>query len=101
MAKRISCFWSSSCGRIELAIAPEWAAAAHHQGECYYDVLELMKRPEIEEQLEKLEPELVAGILREYGAWDGIDLEDHQANLTRLLWIACGDIVEEQKTKEA
>lgn len=33
--------------------------------------------------------------LRGYGAWDEEQLKDHDENLTRILWLACGDILEE------
>lgn len=53
-----------------------------------------MTVPSIEKQLNKLDPSLVAKELKEYGAWDSVELSDHSANLSRLLWIACGDIKE-------
>jgi len=41
-----------------------------------------------------LDPLKVREVLRDCGAWDDDELSDHDANLDRLLWIACGDIVE-------
>jgi len=67
---------------------------APHQGQCDADIAELRLVPAIRRQLDKLSPPLVAECLREYGAWDAEELADHDANLSRLLWIACGDIVE-------
>jgi len=32
--------------------------------------------------------------LREYGAWDEVELKYHAINLRRLLWVACCDISE-------
>jgi hypothetical protein len=50
--------------------------------------------PSIKKQLDRLDPDRVREVLRDYGAWDDNELSDHDANLDRLLWIACGDIVE-------
>jgi large repetitive protein len=33
-------------------------------------------------------------LLDEYGAWDDKELRDHAQNLQRILWLACGDIVD-------
>ena len=41
---------------------------------------------------ENLMPKDLQDELREYGAWDEIQLQDHNANLMRILWIAAGDI---------
>lgn len=88
-------WFSTSSGRIELEITLPDAKSASHQGQCDDDVLELSKVPYIAEQLEKIDPKLLADELREYGAWDDEELADHAQNLQRILWLACGDIVEE------
>ena len=94
-------WWSESLGRIELQIAREDAESASHPGPCDADVARLRDVPYIREQLDRLPPALVAECLREYGAWDADELADHDANLDRLLWIACGDISEEVFTRES
>jgi hypothetical protein len=33
--------------------------------------------------------------LKEYGAWDAEELADHEQNLQRILWLASGDITEQ------
>jgi hypothetical protein len=88
-------FWSSSCGRIELDISEDQAARGYHSGQCDQDIAALMHNPKIAAQLAALNPAIVAGVLKEYGAWDSAELSDHAANLERILWIACGDIVED------
>ena len=50
--------------------------------------------PYIKKQLDKLSPELVAKCLKELGAWDAEELSNHEDNLSRLLWVACSDLVE-------
>jgi hypothetical protein len=90
-------WWSSGCGRIELQINLDDAQACSHAGQCDSDVEWLRQQPYIIEQLSPISPELVANILREYGAWDDGDLADHEANLDRLVWIACCDLSEEME----
>jgi hypothetical protein len=86
--------WSDSHGYIELAIDPEDAATGYHMGQCDDDIDALRRVPYIAEQLDRLAPDIVADVLREYGAWSAEDLANHDDNLSRLLWIACGDIVD-------
>lgn len=94
-------WWSAGSGRIELQIAREDAESASHPGPCDADVAALRDVPYIREQLAKLDPALVASELSEYGAWDADELADHESNLDRLLWIACGDISEEVFMRES
>ena len=86
--------WSSSSGRIELRLTKAQAHSASHQGRCDDDVDALVREPVMARQLAKLQPEMVAAELREYGAWDQSELADHDANLRRLVWCAAGDIVD-------
>ena len=87
-------YWTESLGRIELQITKAQAQSCSHPGQCEQDVEALMKAPSIARQLKKLDPALVATCLKEYGAWDEIELSNHNDNLTRLLWCACCDISE-------
>lgn len=87
-------WWTESLGRIELQITRAQAAACAHPGPCDADVAALRQVPTIRRQLDKLAPDTVRECLREYGAWDADELADHDANLSRLLWIACGDVSE-------
>lgn len=89
-------YWITGSGRIELNITKKQAGIGSHPGDCESDVNYLRQLPSIRRQLEKLSPELVAEELKEYGAWDNEELADHNQNLTRLLWVACCDIVEGQ-----
>jgi hypothetical protein len=87
--------WSDSHGFIELDIDPEDAATGYHMGQCDDDIAALRRKPYIAEQLSALSEDVVADVLREYGAWSAEDLASHDDNLSRLLWIACGDIADE------
>ena len=88
-------WFSTSSGRIELQITKNEARIGSHQGQCDADVLALSKTPRIRRQLAKLNPALVRDELREYGAWEEDELMDDAQNLQRLLWIACGDVAED------
>lgn len=87
-------YWTDSHGVIELSITKAQAHIGHHQGQCDSDIKKLRDASAIKKQLNRLDPVKVREALREYGAWDANDLADHDANLDRLLWVACGDIVE-------
>jgi hypothetical protein len=55
-----------------------------------------MQDPDIFAQLIAVNPVYLREELREYGAWDAEDLANHAANLARLLWLACGDLVDQE-----
>jgi hypothetical protein len=84
----------TSSGSIQLNITKAQAEKGYHQGDCDRDIDELRKLPAIRRQLSKLKPEDVRRELRGYGAWDAEELGDHEQNLNRLLWLACGDIAD-------
>jgi hypothetical protein len=88
-------WFTSGCGRIEIGMTLDDAKYGAHQGQCDEDVLALAKVPEIETQLEAIDPTVLVRELQEYGAWDENELADHQQNLQRILWLACNDIKEE------
>ena len=90
-------WFSTSCGRIELKITKRQAEQGSHQGQCDADIAALRQIPSIRRQLARLDPAAVVAELREYGAWDTTELADHDANLSRLLWCACGDINENER----
>lgn len=87
-------WWSSSSGRIELKLSLEDAHTGYHQGHCDADIRALSEDDSIASQLAALDPAIVAQELQGYGAWDEVELADHEQNLQRLLWIAAGDLVD-------
>jgi len=87
-------YWTESLGRIELQITKKQAVSCSHAGQCDNDVEALKLNPSIARQLKKLDPVIVSAALKEYGAWNDLELSDHNENLTRLLWVACCDISE-------
>lgn len=78
----------------ELNIAKKHAAIGSHPGACDEDIAYLRTIPSIRRQLEKLDPDTLRRELKEYGAWDSAELANHDANLSRWLWITCADINE-------
>lgn len=86
--------WHSGNYGNELQLTKEQAAIGSHSGSCDDDILYLRTVPAIRRQLAKLNPDTLREELKEYGAWDETELLDHDANLSRWLWIACGDIME-------
>ena len=93
-------YWTSSSGRIELNLTPEQYSAGYHSSACDLDIGDLMQDPDIFAQLIAVNPVYLREELREYGAWDAEDLVNHAANLARLLWLACGDLVDQEVENE-
>ena len=87
-------YFSTGSGRIELQITKKQAGIGSHAGKCDNDVAYLRTLPTIKRQLAKIDAALLKDELSEYGAWDEIELSNHDENLARILWIACGDILE-------
>jgi len=86
-------------GNIEIKLTRHEAAKGSHQGSCDHDLADLRKYPKIRQQLNRLDPEVVKKELAEFGAWSDKELEDHDLNLTRVLWIACGYIVDDLSSR--
>lgn len=89
-------YWSDSSGRLELALSVDQAARGYHSGACDLDIEALMQDPDVSAQLLAFDPLQVAAALKKYGTWDSEDLANHADNLARLLWLACGDLVDNQ-----
>lgn len=94
---------TTKCELIELNIEIEDAKQGYHAGSCDNDIAELQKLDYIKEQLNPIPLETLCSILDEYGCEydDGDDKEEIESI---VLWLACGDIVEndyeEQKKNE-
>ena len=88
-------YFSTGSGRIELQINIDDAHTGHHSGQCDADIDYLLTVDYIRAQLDAINPALLAEELREYGAWSQDELADHEQNKARILWIACGDIADE------
>ena len=79
--------------RFSLDLPTEAVANCHHQGACDADVEawapKIARPPECT-------AEALAAELREYGAWDDEERADDAANWHRIIWIAAGNIQDEE-----
>lgn len=86
-------WFTTGSGRIELNIPKRLISVGSHSGSCDADIAWIRKHEKrIENQLQRIDPEVLKKELKEYGAWDDDELADHDANLYRILWLACGDL---------
>ncbi len=63
-------------------------------GACDNAVSVIANKPYIVCQFNTIDNGVLIKELTEYGAWDEIELQDKQANIERIVWIACSDIKE-------
>jgi hypothetical protein len=93
-------YWASF-NRFELRISGAAVAGCAHPGPCDSDVA--YWAPQVREQMErdnfpnKPTPEKIRAELAEYGAWDDSELADDAANWERLVWIAAGNVADEDE----
>ena len=82
-------------GSLSLALSADEALTGYHQGQCDDDCAYLRTLPHIEAQLAAMDAATLADYLRGYSAWYADQLSDHDENLTRLIWLVCGELVDE------
>jgi hypothetical protein len=85
-------WWTSGSGRIELRIAESDISRGFHTGDCEDDVRSIAAEPYMAEQLATVNDDTLREHLAEYGAWNIDELSGRDANLRRLVWLACGDL---------
>ena len=85
----------ASFNRFGIVMTKKQAEACSHPGPCDADVEALIKTPAIARQLQRIPDIDLQTELREYGAWDDVELRDLPANARRIVWIAAGNINEE------
>jgi hypothetical protein len=86
--------WNYTNYGNDLKLTRTDANVCSHSGPCDDDVNGVMNKPYIKKQLEALDPVQLVKELKEYGAWDEIELANHKENLMRWVWISAGDISE-------
>jgi len=88
-------YWfTSSHGSIEFRLPGQCILDCSHAGQCDQDVEYWLTQLDLSE----IDPACLAIELSEYGAWEDDELQDHDLNLARLVWIAAGDL-QETKTQ--
>jgi len=68
-------------------------------GACDDTVDVIANKPYIIRQFNAIDNSKLIKELIEYGAWDEIELQDKQANIERIIWLACSDIKEREFTE--
>ena len=81
--------------RFTLEIEKEDAELCSHPGPCDDDVAALLEMPYIQKQLDTIPAQKIREELAEYGAWDETELQNIKDNHSRIVWIAAGNIIEE------
>lgn len=81
--------------RFQIRLTLAQAKQGSHPGDVTADIQDLLTVPAIAKQLDAIPAHDIALELEEYGAWDESELSDDDRNRERILWIACGNIVDE------
>ena len=86
--------WNYSNYNNDIRITRQDAAKCSHPGDCESDVMELLQKPYIKKQVATLDREQLKKELSEYGAWNETELNDHNRNIIRWIWLSAADIIE-------
>jgi len=78
--------------RFEIQLPSEAISDCSHQGSCDDGIAYWVNK-----NIVFPAPELIRAELKEYGAWADYELADDAKNRERILWIAAGNIAEEEK----
>lgn len=93
--------WCAGSGRpINLRLTLDEAQSCSHPGQCDADIDYLLLTDGISAQVSTWDPETLRDELAEYGAWNEEELADHEENIRRMVWIACGDVAENPEDYE-
>ncbi len=82
----------ASFNRFEIEIPQYIVDSVPQSGPADYAIRNARTDFFVLEQLAKIDPDKLKAELKEYGAWDEIQLSNHSDNLDRILWIAVGNI---------
>ena len=93
--------WISGNYGVELNITKNDAYTGSHAGDCLEDIRGLLEKPYIKRQLKRIDPEMIKKELADCGAWSDEELENAQENQERLLWVFCGNLVDELYERES
>jgi len=81
--------------RFTIWLTEEEAKTGAHPGRCDDDIDSMLQQDDIKVQLDTTDAEDIRKELSEYGAWDKEELSNDEDNRRRILWIACGNVKEE------
>lgn len=78
--------------RFEIELPDEAVSDCYHQGACDEDVKYWQKKID----LSHIPDDKLIAELKEHGAWDQDELSDRKANEQRIIWLAAGQIKDEE-----
>lgn len=84
-------YWASF-NHFELRLPGAAVMGCSHSGQCDADVAHYAPQTE---RPARCTAQALRDELREYGAWDDNELQDDTANWQRIIWIAAGNIADE------
>lgn len=79
-----------------ISLTRQDAENCSHSGSCDNDVEITVNKPYAQKQLNVISNESLVKELKEYGAWDDEELQDNEQNKRRIIWIAAGNIQDNQ-----
>jgi len=94
-------WFTSSCGTIEFTFRDlDQVYSMHHAGDCEESVK--AELPYFLETLQAIPREKIISVLLETGGWDDDELENESDTdlYVKLLWIASGDVYDQQQIEE-
>lgn len=87
--------WRDGSGYgLELRLREQDVDSVPQSGAADESIAYLMRDSAIKGQLDSFAVADVIAHLKEYGAWDTSELQDHDENLSRVLWLAICDVRE-------
>lgn len=87
--------WNTGNYGNELGITMEDVKACSKAGQNNYPaVLVALEKPYLAVQVARLDKDKLRLEMKEYGAWDSDELDDHDENITRWVWCCCCEISE-------
>ncbi len=78
--------------RFTIDFPDQCVTDCHHQGQCDEDVEYWQGKID----LSHIPDDKLAAELKGYGAWDSDELKDRVANERRIIWLAAGNIQDEE-----
>ena len=92
-------YWASFNG-FEMRLPGQCVLDCSHSGQCDSDVESWVDQVRAQIAADnftnKPTPAGIRAELKEYGSWDESELKDDEANFRRLIWLAAGNINEEE-----
>jgi len=91
-------YWASF-ERFELRLSGKCVKECYHPGDCEADTRSWVAAVRDQLAADKLArsptPDKIREELKEYGNWDAEELADDEMNFVRLIWLAAGNIAED------